>query len=492
MNRKKIIPLCLVVFILQALLIFPVQAEAYSGYLDQVMEMAKDRYYQDIPEEELLKGALRGIFNVMDEYTTFYDLEEAGRFLDSMEGNYQGIGVEIMEIPAGVMVLRVFMDSPAEGAGILPDDKIITVDGRDVKGLTASDIANLIRGENGTFVELGIIRDGFLEPMTVRVQRGVVNISPVKWMVDGDVMYIKLDSFSGNSSYFFEQALDEMDERGLKKMILDLRNNPGGEVAQAVNIARNLVSHGIITKLDFKSGDAQDVVYRSFLLKTKYIPAVLVNGYSASASEILASAIQDSKDGFIVGTKTYGKGIVQNLYPVLTPEAYEKYKKLYGESIVNGYDWINDYGVVVSESELIGWIKITTGHYLTRAGNMIHGKGVIPDFQVEGYEPVEGIDIQRVLSLDPEGIVPVNDVDNDVYHAEKILTIKGYDLDVPDNVLDLKTSKALEQFQNENGISVSGTLDKATKTCLNEELKSLRLEIDKQYAKAMELLNYFH
>lgn len=195
----------------------PVQAGEYSEYIEQVFDMAKDRYYQDISDEELVKGALRGIFNSMDEYTTFYDLDEAGTFLNSMQDNYQGIGVEITGVPEGVIVVRVFDNSPAESAGIIADDIITQVDGTDVAGLTAQDISNLIRGESGTYVELGIIRGRARELITIRVQRGSVNISPVKWTVHDDVMYIKLESFSGNSAYFFDQALNEMDNRGLEK-----------------------------------------------------------------------------------------------------------------------------------------------------------------------------------------------------------------------------------------------------------------------------------
>ena len=481
----------ILVLVLQFIPAVPVQAGGYSDYLEQVMNMAKERYYQDVSEEELLKGALRGIFNSMDEYTTFYDLDEAGNFLNSMQGNYQGIGVEISGVPEGVIVVRVFENSPAEGAGILPDDIIARVDGIDVGGMTAQDISNLIRGESGTYVELGIIRGGAKELITVRVQRGSVNISPVKWMVHGDVMYIRLESFSGNSSRFFDQALREMDDRGLVKMILDLRNNPGGEVAQAVAIARRLVRNGVITKLDFKAEDARDITYYSFLYKPKYIPAVLINGNSASASEILASAIQDSKDGFLVGTKTYGKGVVQNMYPVLKPEAYEKYAALYGENIIDGYKWANNHGVVVAESDLIGWVKITTGHYLTRNGRAIHNIGVLPDFEVEDYELVNGIDIQSIKPLEHDNDILLNGVGNDVYSAEKILAVKGAEIDTPDNVLDQKTSDALVLFQKEKGIPATGVLDRATKAALNEELTALRLNIDRQYSKALELLGYF-
>ena len=216
---------------------------------------------------------------------------------------------------------------------------------------------------------------------------------------------------------------------------------------------------------------------------------MLVNGNSASASEILASALQDSGDGFLVGTKTYGKGVFQNLYPILNPSAYEKYKKLYGENIVNGYDWMNKYRVQVYQSDIIGWAKITTGHYLTRNGRMIDGTGLTPDFQVEDYQLIAGIDVNSINPLESSDVIGLNGVGNDVYSCERILKIKGYDIDTPDNILDAKTNDALKKYQAEKGLNVTGVLDSATRSKLNDDLNTLRITIDRPFAKAIELLN---
>ncbi|AGC68197.1 CtpA-like serine protease [Thermoclostridium stercorarium subsp. stercorarium DSM 8532] len=490
---KKIEKFCVCflsfIIVLSYILVLPVNAAGeYSDYLDSVMNMVLERYYRDVTREKLLEGALKGIFGGLDDYTVFYDMEEAESFFTSMEGNYQGIGVEIMQTSEGALITRVFDNSPAESAGLLPDDIIVTVNGQDVKGLSTQDIANLIKGEKGTIVEIGVIRGSSDEIIYFSVERNVVNLSPVEWKIYDDVMYIKLESFSSNSAHYFGQALKEADSRGIKKLVLDLRNNPGGEVSQAVNIAKFLVSKGIITTLDFKSEEYQDVVYRSHLEKPKYVTAVLVNGNTASASEILAGAIQDSGDGFLVGTKTFGKGVFQNVYPILNPEAYEKYKSLCGESIVDGYEWMNKYNIRVMQSDIIGWVKITTGHYLTRNGRMIDGVGLIPDFAVEDYSLIEGIDINSIKELGSDRTIELNGVGNDVYSCEKILKIKGYDIDTPDNILDAKTSDALKKYQADKGIKVTGVLDGTTKNKLNEDLNNLRFTIDKPLAKAIELL----
>mgnify|MGYP000865323825 FL=1 len=487
---KRICIVFLFFIIISNLLVMPVRAEEdYSDYLDSIMDMIQNTYYKDVPRDKLLEGAVRGLFDTLDDYTVFYNVEEANSFFSSMEGNYRGIGVEIMETSEGALITRVFSNSPAESAGILRDDIIVKVDGKDVKGLSSQDIANLIRGDEGTIVEIGIIRGSSPEIVYYKVERNVVTLSPVTWKVYGDIMYIKLESFSSNSFKFFEEALKEADKNGIKKLILDLRNNPGGEVGQAVNIARLLVREGIITTLDFKSEEYPDSIYRSYLKKPKYVTAVLVNGNSASASEILASALQDSGDGFLVGTKTYGKGVFQNLYPVLNPSAYEKYKKLYGENIVNGYDWMNKYRVQVYQSDIIGWAKITTGHYLTRNGRMIDGTGLTPDFQVEDYQLIAGIDVNSINPLESSDVIGLNGVGNDVYSCERILKIKGYDIDTPDNILDAKTNDALKKYQAEKGLNVTGVLDSATRSKLNDDLNTLRITIDRPFAKAIELLN---
>lgn len=488
MRTKRLYKGILLLLAIQIMLMLPVQAEGYSDYLDSIMDMAKERYYEDVSEEELIKGALKGIFDTMDDYTTFFNLDEATAFIDTLEGNYVGIGVEITQVWEEIMVTKVFASSPAEAAGILAGDKIVTVDGKEVEGITASDTASLIKGEAGTYVELGIQRGESEEIIKIRVERAVVNISPVTWRVDGDVMYIQLDSFGSNCSRYFDQALKEMDEKGIWKMVLDLRDNPGGEVFQAVSIARKLIREGTITTLDFKSEKQKDIEYLSYLSDTKYLPAVLVNENTASASEILASAIQDSRDGFLIGQKTFGKGVVQNIYPILTPEAYERYKLKFGEDIVDAYDLTNLYGVELEDSELIGWTKITTGHYLTRNGRKIHGIGLTPDYTVENYEPANGIDVQEIKYLNTSNVIEMNGIGNDVFNTEKILILEGYEINTADNILDKETCEYLKQYQAENGLKVTGVLDEATKAALNKELDNLRMMMDKQYGKARELL----
>lgn len=352
------------------------------------------------------------------------------------------------------------------------------------------EVAGLIKGPSGTKVVIGVLRNGTDGVIELEVTRRQIIINPVTHKIEGDIGYIKLESFNSNASKAMEEALKQMDKNNIKKIILDLRDNPGGDVGQAVSIARKFVKKGLITKLDFKSESQKDEEYYSYLEELKYKLVVLVNENSASASEILAGAIQDTGSGILVGTTTFGKGKVQNLYPILTPEAVEKYRKETGETFVNGYDLLEKHGIYPSDEEIIGWVKITTGEYYTPNGRMIDGVGLEPDVYVENepegkYKILEGVEKLRKVTKPS-----LNAQSEDVLNAEKILSALGYDVDTPDNLMDEKTVKAVAEFQRDCGLYSYGVLDFATQQALNDKLDELLLvkNRDKQYEKAVELL----
>jgi carboxyl-terminal processing protease len=166
-----------------------------------------------------------------------------------------------------------------------------------------------------------------------------------------------------------------------------------------VEVARRFVPEGVITKLAFKSEGTPDIIYSSELKELKYKLAVLVNGMTASASEIIAGAVQDTNSGVIIGTRTFGKSKVQNIIPILTPSAFKKYEQQLGVKLVDAYDLLRYYGVVPFDSEIVGWTKMTTGEYLTPNGRVIDGVGIEPDIFVEDPIAVLGINIQTVQFL---------------------------------------------------------------------------------------------
>jgi len=465
------------------------KANVNSEYLEKIFEMVKEKYNGQITDEELLQGALKGIFNTMDPYTTYFTNDEADSFLSGIEGVFEGIGVAMEKDGDYVVVIKVYKSSPAESSGVLPGDIIMFVDGKSVARMSVEEVQSLILGKGGTKVVLGIKRAGEKNILNIEMKRAQIKVSPVVYDIRGDIGYIKIESFNSNTDQFLTEALNVMDERKIVKILLDLRDNPGGEVSQAVAVARKFVPQGLITKLDFKSEKIEDEEYYSNLKKPKYKLAVLVNGGTASASEILAGAIQDSGAGKLIGTNTFGKAKVQNFAPILTPEAYKKYQQMLGVNTVDVYEMISDYGIVPEDEEILGWYKMTIGMYLTPNGRMIDGKGLKPDIIAEDPKIIDNIDINSIQKLSMTVKPTLNSAGYDVYNAERILKLLGYEIDEPDTKLDEKTYKAISEFQRENGLYSYGVLDFSTQKAINEKYEQLVLMYDKQYAKAVEILN---
>jgi C-terminal peptidase (prc) len=477
--------------IILAILFIPVTSMAmdYGDYLNSAVEFMQDLYYLDMNDEEALKAALKGIFGGLDPYSGFYDAEETEQLNESLTGNFTGIGVSLEKCDEGVRITKVYEGSPAEKAGLHDGDIILAVDGVSTSGKEASTVASEIRGEEGTEVTLTIRR--WSEEMNITVKRGAVSINPVVWRIDGDVAYIRIESFNSSTSEKFSEAMKEIEQKGITKILLDLRDNGGGFVDEAVAVAQKLIPEGLITRLDFKSDRMADKEYYSKLKNPPYLMAVLVNEQTASASEILAGAIQDSGKGVLVGKKTYGKGVVQNMFYVLTPEAYAKYGSKYGVKYISEAEWLAYKGVLVSPEDILGTVKITTGRYLTRNGREIQDVGLTPDVEVENRTLPNGIDLALVNPLSNEKTLTLGSYGDDVYQAEKILSAAGYFEDVPDRMMDEETVEAVKEFQSSVDISATGNIDTATKDKLNELLATLRTENDPQYAKGMEILAMF-
>lgn len=463
--------------------------EIDTGYLQSIVDFIKDKYNGQTTNDQLMQGALKGLFNTMDPYTTFYTKEEAYSFFSSVNGTYSGIGIS-MELSGGyVMVSKVFSGSPAEKAGMLQGDKISQVEGKSIVGASLDEAASLIMGEAGTKVKLGIVRNGQSGILTLELTRETIKINPVTYEIINGIGYLKLDMFNSNAGSCLTEALNALDKSNITKVILDLRGNPGGEVNQAIEVARNFVPSGLITRLDYKSQSYTDQTFYSYLKTPKYKLAVLVNGSSASASEIVAGAIQDTQAGTLIGSKTFGKAKVQSLIPLLSPEASAKYEKQTGTKIVDAYELQDKFGIVATEDELIGYTKITVGYYYTPKDRLIDGAGITPDIIVEDPSTVSGIDptiIQKLTKTNKPGL---NGEGSDVLNAERILKILGYDVAAPDTLLDESTFKAIRKFQKDMKLCPYGVLDFTTQKALNTRLDDILQKYDMQFAKAVEILN---
>ncbi len=455
-------------------------------YLKGIINMIFEKYQGEVDESKLVEGAVKGMFNTLDQYSTYYNNEEVQQFLTGVTGTYEGIGISMEKKGDFVVVLKVFEGSPAESSGILQSDVIISVDGESIAGLTIDKVAAKIKGPAGTKVKLSLLRDK--TPLTIEVARAEITLNPVRYEIRDDIGYIKLEMFNSGAYNNFKEALDVMGMQNIARIVLDLRGNPGGEVNQAVEIAKKFVPEGIITTLDFKSELVEDIEYRSPLKRKLYDVVVLVNNNSASASEILAGAIQDTGVGVLVGTNTFGKAQVQNLIPLLTPKAYEKYKKELNVEVVSAYDLIAVYGISPLNSEVLGWTKMTTGIYLTPGGKYIDENGLVPDYEIADPNPVNEVDITNIKRLSKKVFPGLNSSSSEIINAEKILKAGGFDIEIPDNLLDEKTFAAIKKLQTDEGLDSTGILDKKTQAILNEMLDELIIRYDLQYMKAVEIL----
>ncbi|MDR7869642.1 MAG: S41 family peptidase [Tissierellaceae bacterium] len=335
---------------LMTILVSPIQTYAQAQdldleYFNGIVNLVEDNYVEEKSMEEYLNGSIDGLFDSLDDYSDYYTKEEFSKLNEDLEGNFIGIGAYIAEENGYIKIVRPIKGSPAEKAGLLPNDIIVTVGGKTTKGLTAEEATKLIKGELGTKVKLRIRRKNYIKIVTV-IRDNIV-IDPVDYKIIDDTGYIILEQFNTNAYEKMLQSLGYMDKNNISKIILDLRNNPGGFLDQAIYIANLFVPEGPVVHI--KYGKKGIDTYHSFLNHIQYDLVVLVNENSASASEILAGAIKDTKAGQIVGVTTFGKGTVQQVITLPRGDG----------------------------------IKLTIAEYFSPNMSKIDGVGVEPDMVVE-------------------------------------------------------------------------------------------------------------
>jgi len=303
--------------------------------------------------EDMLYGAIEGMVNsVGDPYTVFMPPTDNKDFETNISGNFEGVGMEIGVKDGVLSVVSPLKGSPAEKAGIKAGDKIITIDGKPAADLATDKAVRLIRGPKGSIVKITILRDGNSKPLNFEITRAIINIPTVKTEIKDEVFVISLYNFYAQSQYQFAGALKEFISSKKQRLILDLRGNPGGYLETAVNMASYFLPLGKpIVREEFGNGKEENI-YRSkgydiFTDKLKMI--ILVDGGSASASEILAGALQEYGVAKLVGTKTYGKGSVQELVSVTDDTS----------------------------------LKVTIAKWLTPSGKSISEGGLTPDYEVK-------------------------------------------------------------------------------------------------------------
>lgn len=319
----------------------------YLKELEYAYNNILNSYVEKVDEKELTNAAIKGMYNYLgDPYTSYLDKDSTDNLMDRLKGEYKGIGVEITTNESGTVVMTVFENSPAEEAGIMVGDIITKVKGVDVNGKTTSEVSNMIKSTNGN-VEIEVNRGGITKTLTLKVS--TVSIKSVIKNKYDKTGYLRIETFSNTTYKQFKESLETLEKDGIENLIVDVRNNGGGFLNSAVEIAELFIEKGKpIYGLQTK--DKKEMYKDTTKEKRDYKVIVLINGGSASASEVLAVALKESYGATLLGTKSYGKGTVQD----------------------------------TSELESGGMIKYTTAYWLTPKGVTINEKGLTPDIEVTG------------------------------------------------------------------------------------------------------------
>lgn len=327
--------------------------------LAEVMERVKRDYVEPVDEAVLLENAIRGMVGDLDRHSAYLDAGEYQDIRASTSGRYSGVGLEVSVADGAVMVIAPIDGTPAQKAGVEAGDEIIDVDGIVITANDLNETIDKLRGRPGTPVEIRVRRDNYDDPLTFHLTRQKIQVASVRHeILDRSIAYLRLSQFNDTTADEVRLAIDEMMESAqhetgnmLTGMILDLRNNPGGILDSAVDISDLFLDEGIIVSAEGRTPESRFVreARHGDILDGAAI-AVLVNRGSASASEIVAGALQDHQRATIVGTRTFGKGLVQTVMPLSRGRA----------------------------------IKLTTSHYFTPSGDSINETGVQPDVLVEG------------------------------------------------------------------------------------------------------------
>jgi carboxyl-terminal processing protease len=323
----------------------------------EVLSLVQSNYVEDVDSKKLIDGAIKGMLRTLDPHTSYMPPEVYKEMQVETEGQFGGLGIEITVRDDQLTVVSPIEDTPAFRAGLKAGDRILKIDGEPTKDLTLLDAVRKMRGPRGTSVTITIMRDDFDAPKDFTITRDVIKIHSVSARkLEGDIGYVRLRNFHKTTVEELEEALHELEEQKITGLVLDLRNNPGGLLNQAVEVVDRFVgkdqlivyTQGRIRNQNMRFTSKGDRPHLDYPL------VILVNGGSASASEIVAGALQDLGRAIVLGTQTFGKGSVQTIIPL---------------------------------SDGSG-LRLTTARYYTPKGYLIQGKGITPDIKVEN-KPVE-------------------------------------------------------------------------------------------------------
>ncbi len=373
------------------------QIEIFSD----AMTYIRSNYVEELKDKDLVYGALKGMLASLDPYSQFMDPESFKEIQVETKGEFGGLGIEISLKDGLLTIISPLDGTPADKAGIKPSDRIVKIDDVTTKDITLIEAVKKLRGKPGSKVTITILRESEARIFDVDIIRAIIKVESIKEasIIEDGIGYVRLVEFQERTPQDLRKALAKLKKSGMEAFILDLRNNPGGLLDVSVHVSDSFLKKDQTIVSTRGRNKEQEVVYRSRIdSDTSYPMIVMVNGGSASASEIVAGAIQDNKRGIILGTKSFGKGSVQTVIPLKDNSA----------------------------------LRLTTAKYFTPSGRAIRDEGIIPDVVVEYQEPVK-IDekeekVEKVFEkVDKENNGKKREYDNQLLRAIDILKgIKAY------------------------------------------------------------------
>jgi carboxyl-terminal processing protease len=354
----------------------------------EVLSIVQNQYVDEVPPKELIYSAIKGTLRGLDPHSSFLDPESYREMQVETSGSFGGLGIEITLRDDVLTVVAPIEGTPAHRAGLHPGDRIVKIDGLVTKDMQLSDAVKRMRGRPGSKVTISIIREGWTEPKDFEIVREQIRVQSVRTHDLGNgIEYIRLRQFQEQTSHDVDAALEKFAKNGMKALVLDLRNNPGGLLTSAVEVTEKFVEDGKLVVYTEGRVRNQNMRFSAHAKKTyANLPmVVLVNQGSASASEIVAGALQDYGRAVVVGTQSFGKGSVQTIIPL---------------------------------SDGSG-LRLTTAKYFTPKGRSIHGKGITPDIVVEAPKPPADQKPQ------PPSLDPMEDLKKDVQLQRALEIIKA-------------------------------------------------------------------
>lgn len=399
---------------------------------ETIAKLIDQKYVGKTERTQLVNGALDGFVDALgDPYSEYLDLKELQSFQEQVQSSFSGIGAEIALKDEEVVILSPIRNSPAERAGLRPGDIIVSVNRTILRGMTLSKAVELIRGPKGTQAKLIIRREGVSDPLEVIVVRDDIRVETVEaTRLDESIGWIRISQFSVNTADRFIEELARLEKTRLRGLIIDVRNNPGGLVQSVQTIMNELVPKGkSVMHIEYRKGQREDTDSQG--QGKPYPIVVLVNEGSASASEILAAALQESAGAQLVGKKTFGKGLVQMSFPLKDGTA----------------------------------MKLTTAKWLTPSGKMIHQQGIAPNVEVEQNA------LFSLLAIAKEKTWKRDAVGTEIENVQRILQALGYFLARTDGYFDQTTETAVKMFQERERLGKTGEVDRKTALRLEERVR---------------------